>query len=290
MSASISTAQEEAARVRATSFRADRASLNGRLFLPAGKAGAAIVLHGATGVHHRFYRHFATWLAGQGYACLTYDYRDFGASANGSLRNSNATMADWGVLDQAAAQRAMEAAVPDAPLWVIGHSLGGLMVPFQEGARRIERLITIASGPVHLRDHPWPYRAIAGAFWYGPGAWATGVVGYFPAKALRFGPDLPANVYRQWRRWCTRREFFLGDVGRDLPVPDWRAFTREMKLVAVADDDMVPPTAVWRHMRNFPEASKRQLTLRPADHGLKKLGHLGVFRKESACIWPSLLA
>lgn len=277
------------AAVENVKFRADRALLSGTFHRPKGIPKAAIVLHGATGVPHRYYRHFAGWLAEQGYACLTYDYRDFGTSANGHLRRSKATMAEWGIKDQSAAQRLVEELAPDAPLWVIGHSLGGLMVPFQERASRISRLITIASGPVHLRDHPWPYRAVATAFWYGPGPLATRTMGYLPAKALRMGPDLPAGVYWQWRRWCTSNGFYLGDVGRGLPVPDWKAFSGDMKVVAIEGDDLVPPVAVWRGMQNYPQALKRQLTVRPSDYGLGKVGHIGVFAYQNAAIWPSLI-
>ncbi len=276
--------------VESVRFRADRAQLVGTLHRPKGTPKAAIVLHGATGVPHRFYRHFAKWLAGQGYACLTYDYRDFAASAGGHVRRSSATMAEWGVQDQAAAQRFLEEACPDAPLWVIGHSLGGLMVPFHEGAGRIDRLITIASGLVHLGEHPWPYRAVAAAFWYGPGPLATKLLGYLPAKAFGIGRELPAGVYWQWRRWCTTKGFYLGDVGRVLPVPDWRAFTGDMKLVAIADDDMVPPATVWRHMQNFPEARKTQFTVQPADYGVRKIGHIGLFMPQHAATWPDLIS
>jgi len=163
------------------------------------------------------------------------------------------------------------------------------MVPFQEGASRINRLITIASAPVHLNDHPWPYRGVAAAFWHGPGALATWLLGYLPAKVLRMGPDLPAGVYWQWRRWCTTRGFFLGDVGHGLPVPDWRAFTGDMKVVAIKGDAMVPPAAVWRGMLNYPEAHKRQLTVRPEDFGLKDIGHIGAFDPQNAVIWPNLI-
>lgn len=270
-------------------FRADRAELAGRLFRPKGRAKAAIVLHGAVGVKQRYYRHFARWLAEQGYTCLTYDYRDFGASGRGHLRRSKATMVDWGMRDQTAAQRALEAASEDAPLWVIGHSMGGFMMPFQEDVARVERLITVASGPVHYSDHPWRYRAVALAFWYGPPAWATGLLGYLPARAMRIGHDLPSGVYWQWRRWCTSREFNLGDVGRDLPVPDWKAFRGRLKAVAIADDDVIPPACVWRGMQNFPKARKRQQVVRPAEYGLKKIGHLGVFKPECAAVWPGLL-
>lgn len=279
-----------AAVVETVKFRADRAQLSGTLHQPAGPPKAAIVLHGATGVPHRYYRHFAAWLAEQGYACLTYDYRDFGGSAQGHLKRSRATMAEWGVQDQSAAQAYVEARFPEATLWVIGHSLGGLMVPFQEGASRIKRLITVASGPAQLRDHPWPYRGVAAAFWYGPGAWAARLLGYLPAKALRMGADLPAGVYWQWRRWCTTPGFYLGDVGRGLPVPDWRAFSGAMKVVAMTDDALVPPAVAWRGMQNYPEARKRQLTLHPQDYGLKNIGHIGAFTPQNAAIWPSLIA
>ena len=271
-------------------FRADQTPLSGTLHRPTGTPIAAIVLHGATGVPHRFYRHFAAWLADQGYACLTYDYRDFGASAQGHIKHSNATMADWGIQDQTAAQRFLETTVPDAPLWVIGHSLGGLMVPFQDGASRIKRLITIASGPTYLTDHPWPYRAVAAAFWYGPGPLATRALGYLPAKALRIGRDLPAGVYWQWRRWCTSKQFYLGDVGRGLPLPDWKAFTGDLKAVAISGDVMVPPATVWRGMQNYPEAQKQKMTINPVDFGLKSIGHIGAFSPENAAVWPSLIA
>lgn len=290
MPSSISRTHAAAASVETVHFRADRAQLTGTLYRPAGTPIAAIALHGATGVPHRFYRHFASWLSEQGYACLTYDYRDFGASSNGDLRRSKATMAEWGIQDQSAAQAYLEANVPDRPLWVIGHSLGGLMVPFQGGASRINRLITVASGPMYLNDHPWPYRGVAAAFWYGPGAWATRLMGYLPAKALGFGRDLPASVYWQWRRWCTTKGFYLGDVGQGLPVPDWRAFTGVLKSVAISDDHMMPAAVVWRGMQNHPEAAKRQLTLRPKDFGLKTIGHINAFAPQNAILWPSLIA
>ena len=82
-------------------------------------------------------------------------------------------MADWGVQDQPAAQAALKARLPDTPLWVIGHSLGGFMLPFQPDTAEIARLITVASGAAYVGDHPWPYRAMALLFWYGPGPLAA---------------------------------------------------------------------------------------------------------------------
>ncbi len=142
----------------------DMATLAGTLFPPIGSPRAAVILHGATGVPARFYAHFARWLAAtRDIACLTYDYRDFGAS--GSARGSRATMTDWGIHDQQAARDWLRARLPQVPLWVIGHSLGGMMLPYQTGLDGIARVVTVASGAVHVADHPWPYRAFAHAFW-----------------------------------------------------------------------------------------------------------------------------
>ncbi|MDU8944415.1 alpha/beta hydrolase family protein [Ovoidimarina sediminis] len=272
--------------VETLTFRADIATLTGTLFRPAGRPRAAIVLHAATGVPARYYRHFAAWLADRGYACLTYDYRGLGASATRPMRDETATLADWGLRDQPAAQRALEAAVGDVPVWAIGHSIGGMMVPFNEGAARLDRLITVASGPVHLSDHPLGWKARAHLFWNGPGALAAAALGYLPGKILGLGADLPAGVYWQWRRWCTTRGFYLGDIGATLPMPEFRAFTGHLRAVAIADDGMVPPAAVWRLLQTYPEAWKSQAVIRPAG---RPIGHIAVFSPENAAHWPAIL-
>jgi predicted alpha/beta hydrolase len=277
-------------RQRDVAFRADCAKLQGRLFLPSTTPRAAIVLHGATGVPQRFYAAFAAWLAEQGYACFTYDYRDFGASATKHVRHSKATMAQWGVLDQAAAQETLEELVPDTPVWAIGHSLGGMMLPFQPNARRLARVITVAAGPAHLRDHPMPYRAVAAATWYLGGPIGIPILGYMPARRLGLGPDLPRGVFWQWRRWCTRNGFYMCDVGRDLPVPDWRAVQAPIKFVAVKDDALVPAKTVWRAMQHHTDAPKRQLVLKPENYGLKKIGHIRMFAQENKVLWPDIIA
>ena len=278
------------ARVEPVTFRADRALLTGKIYYPDGPPKAAIVLHAATGVPAKYYQAFAAWLAQQGYACLSYDYRDFGASATGHVKHSDATMADWGVRDQQAAQLMMRETVRDAPLWVIGHSLGGMIVPFHKTAHLIDRLITIATGHVHLRDHPWPYRLTATAFWKGPVPLITKAIGYLPAKALKMGPNLPAGVYWQWRKWCTSDGFYMSDVGDGLPTPDWNGFSGRVKFVAIKGDVMMPPHTVWRAMHMYPLASKKQLTICAEDYGLQKIGHIDVFHPRNAAVWPEIIA
>ena len=265
-------------------------TLSGMLHLPKGRARAAVVLHGATGVPQSFYQPFAAWLAAErGLACLTYDYSDFGASAVGPMAQATATMADWGARDQPAAQAALEARLPGVPVWVIGHSLGGLMLPFHPHSDRIQRAIMVASGPVHWRDHRWRYLPLVMMFWFLVGPLATWVAGYAPGRRIGFGSDLPRGVYWQWRRWCLTR-WFSGDPGPGgLPVPNWYGVQARIKFVAVSDDTALPPHVVWRLMRNYPAAAKRQLTLRPEDFGLPAIGHIGAFDRRNAVLWPEVL-
>lgn len=273
------------------SFRSGEYKLIGELFHPCRSPRAVVVLNPATGVKSGFYADFAKWLCDdQGFAVLLYDYRDFGASATRHVKTSKATMSDWGVHDAQAARDFAAARFPTTPLWVIGHSLGGLCLPFQTDVERIARVITVCSGPVHTTDHPWPYQAKARLFWHGPVSLLARLMGYLPGKRLGVGPDLPLGVYKQWRKWCTSRSFFCDDFGTRLPYPDWRGLKAPIKFVAVSDDALVPAAAVWRLMRCHPEAPKTQLVLRPTDFDLTNIGHINAFSARSRAAWDTLIA
>ena len=266
----------------------DGAELVGCLFRPDTRPLAAVVLNSATGVPQHYYAHFARWLVeARGMACLTYDYRDSGRSWSGPLRASTADMSDWGIRDQVAARRAMARAVPDAPLWVIGHSLGAMLLPNQPETDSIARVIGVASGIVHHSDHPWPYRALAMNFWFTIGPLATALCGYLPGNRLGFGEDLPSGVFWQWRRWCTSRGFNEADFGPRLPAPNWTGHA-PVRLHAFTDDDLVPTRCVERLACNYAGAAE-VVKIDPKDFGLDAIGHLSAFSRRNRTLWPVLL-
>ncbi|KPQ07727.1 MAG: putative alpha/beta hydrolase [Rhodobacteraceae bacterium HLUCCA12] len=262
------------------------ARLAGTLFLPDTPAQAVLILP-ATGVPAAYYRAFAQWLADdRGAACLIWDYRDFGAS--GTIRGSRASMSDWGLHDATAARHWLRARLPGLPLWVIGHSLGGMALPFQRDLDQIDRVITVAAGPGHVSDHPWPFKAQAMALWHVLGPLSVAMLGYLPGRVLGLGSDLPAPVFRQWRRWCLDRRSLMGDPA--LPAPEQPGLTCPVKLVAIADDVMIPPASVWRLGAWMPAATITRLTLTPADYGLKAIGHIAPFAPRNRALWPDLMA
>lgn len=264
--------------------------LTGTLFHPVNSPKAWVVLAGATGVPHRYYRHFAQWLAAEkGLAVVTFDYSDFGASSTGSLRKSMVIMSDWGMHDVAAVLAWTKQHAQDVDLWVIGHSLGGMLLPMVPGIQTVKRIICVASGPVHWRDHPWPFRALALSFWYGHGPLTATALGYLPGRLSGLGADLPASVYWQWRRWCTTPGSFENDVGTTLPIPE-QTLTPDVRLVAITDDTTIPPSSVWRLMESYPVAPKSQLTIRPKDYGLLAIGHVRVFSQQCSVVWSEIVA
>lgn len=271
-------------------FRSEGAVLRGRIVRPKGTPRAALVLHGATGAPAGFYRGFADWAAQErDLAVLTYDYRDFGASLRRPMRGSKATLADWGRLDQAAALATLARMYPDTQLWVLGHSVGGLWLGWHPGMERVARAITIGAGLTHVTDHPWRYQWQARVFWSPPVRALARAAGYMPGRMVGLGADLPRGVYDDWRRWCTTRGWHLSDVGRTLPLPDPARVTARLRMIAVADDDLVPPQAVWRARALYPEAMKEQKVLRPADFGLQSIGHIPPFSRRNAVLWPAIL-
>ncbi len=270
-------------------IKSEGADLIGTYYAPGGRALANLVLHGATGVPQRYYSAFANWAASRGVGVLTYDYRDFGASQTRPVKQSRATFADWAIHDQAAAEKAIMRIAPQGPIWLLGHSLGGLTFAFRKHASRVERITTIGAGFAHVGDHPWSYRPLAIAFWYGPGPLSAKLAGYLPGKLLLLGADLPAGVYWQWRKWCTSRSFFNDDIGRSLPEPDFCMPGPEFRMLTMDDDVVVPPSAVLRYRGAFPEGRAAFRILKREEFNLPSLKHIEVMSRRAQAAWPAIL-
>lgn len=283
------TSAFETIATQAVAIPSGDATLRGTLFTPVGHIRAAVVLNGATGVDQGYYAAFAEWLAqSENCAVLIYDYDGYGASTAGRMRHSSATMATWGIRNQTDARRFLRDRFPDVEFWVIGHSLGALTLHLQPDLEHIDRIIAVASGPAFWHDHKMPFRLLTALFWYGHVPPLVAAMGYLPRWA-GLGAALPRGVYWQWRRWCTSPDFFRRDIGTVLPEPSAVPIRARTKLVALADDPVIPPTSVWKLMENLPNAPKRQLVLDPRDHGLGTVGHIGAFARKNAVLWPQII-
>ncbi|MEM9279920.1 MAG: alpha/beta fold hydrolase [Pseudomonadota bacterium] len=249
------------------------------------------VFHGATGVPMRYYKPFAKWLSSErNHIVLIYSYRDSERVAASDLRRSKSNMSDWGIRDQSAALDFVLKEFPDLPVHTIGHSLGGMCLPYHPNAGKVETHIAVNAGPAYWKNHPWHYMPQVILFWYIVGPLATWFFGYMPGKMIGLNANLPPEVYWQWRRWCTNTRFYEIDWNRIIEPPDFSKVTCKVKLVSTQDDVMIPPSQVQKLARYFPKAAVNFEMIVPETVGLKAIGHIGIFSEKSKAAWQSVIA
>lgn len=262
---------------------------------PSGVAHAVALVSSAAGVPRGYYRGFAQWLAGRGYAVLTYDYRGIAGSRQpGPMRHERATMCDWALLDMSAALAAAEArrGGRGLPLLLVGHSFGGNAIGFARGVERADAIVTVASQQGEVRLYPGVHRVVVSTFFR---AWlpvVTALMGHAPGWALGGGAQpLPKAVARQWAAWGLRRGWAFADPAMK-PYSSFGAIVAPVHLWNVSDDlTYAPPQAVDALAAQYRIAAVQRHTLAPADVGQRRLGHFGAFRREpGALAWERLLA
>src|SRR5450631_1127549 len=93
----------------------DGVKLAADLVEPASGAGprAAVVIASAMGVPRKLYRAFARYLAEDGIASLSFDYRGIGGS--GSVRDRKIRLRDWGEQDLGGALSFLRRRYPGTP-------------------------------------------------------------------------------------------------------------------------------------------------------------------------------
>lgn len=251
-------------------------------FAPAGGgAHEAIVIACATGVPQGFYRGFAAWLAAQGIAAYTFDYRGVARSRPARLRGFAATFADWADDIDTVLGHALGA---HARVGFVGHSIGGFLGPTAARAPQVERLVLVGAQTAYWRDWPQPQRWPMALLWHGAMPLVTGLVGYFPGRALRLGEDLPRGIAMQWaaRPW---RDPFDAPRVRELYA---RALP-PVHLLAPRDDAFATARAMQRVLERLTGAvAVRRHVVEPASLGLRRIGHFGTFRPHAAALWPTL--
>ena len=263
----------------------DGRPLAATLFAPASPR-AALVVNSALGVKRSYYARFAAALAERGVAVLTYDYRGVGGSVIGRLRDEHATLLDWAQLDVGGALDAARARFPGVPVWGLGHSFGGQAFGLTARALELDGLVIVAAGSGDLRLYPqalaWKYRLLLTAVPAIGAAW-----GYIP-RQFGLGEDLPAGVVGQWGRFCRTPGYVRGAVAED--GLHYRNIRRPMAFVEVPDDDYAPAAAAAELRSWYTGAtSVRHRIYTPAELGMPKIGHFGMFRRgPTERIWADI--
>lgn len=267
----------------------DGSTIAARFFVPATHPRGAVLIVPAMGTPQEFYRSFAEWLALQGFVSATFDYRGTGLSRRGALRGFKADIFDWAKLDCAAMVDALADRAEGAPLYWIGHSLGGQILALVPNRERIAKAITVATGSGYWLENVPSLRLKVWWLWFFVVPVALRLCGYFPGKALRKVGDLPHGVMAQWRRWCLDREYAVGAEGEGVRA-QYASVRTPIVSLSFADDEMMS-LANTESIHGFYAAAPRKMQrIAPGDIGAERIGHFGFFRPRfEASLWRRFL-
>jgi predicted alpha/beta hydrolase len=260
-----------------------------RFFAPPAAPRGAVLIGPAMGTPQDFYRALAEWLAGQGYLCATFDYRGTGLSRRGGLRGFKADLFDWARFDCAAMVDETARRAPGAPLYWIGHSLGGQILALVPNRDRVAKAITIATGSGYWRENSPQIRPMAWWLWFCVVPIALRLWGYFPGKALRKVGDLPLGVMAQWRRWCLDREYSVGAEGAAVRA-EYASVRTPIVSLSFADDEMMSLANTESIHGFYSGAPRKMRRIAPQEIGVPRIGHFGFFRPRfEAALWRPVL-
>ena len=176
----------------------------------------------------------------------------------------------------------------------IAHSVGTLMFGGAPNGGEVTRFVMICPHTGYYGDYRRLYRLPMAALWHGVLPVLTRRFGYFPARRLGLGDDIPGGIALQW---AARRTPDLkpeatdpsGARGRML-IARCAGLEGPALLIMVSDDAFATDAGARRMLSYFPGLTPTRWVVTPADAAVKRLGHFGFFRQCSEPIWEQLLA
>lgn len=215
----------------------------------------------AMGTAARFYEPLALPILREGWRFVTADLRGVGLSAVRVKRGVSFGYGDMVGSDWPAVVQKAQALFPGAPVYLLGHSLGGQLSALYLAANPAAAagLILVAAPSVHWRG--WDAPLSAGVLAGTQAARAVAeLLGYFPGRKLGFGGTEARGVIRDWARQArTGRYEFRG------ASTDYERLLAELEAPVLAfsfdDDFLSPPRAVGNLLAKMHRARVTHVTL-----------------------------
>lgn len=248
--------------------------------------GKMLIISGANSVHHRFYLRYAAFMARRGYTVLTFDYRGIGKSKPDSLRGFHARLCEWGVLDLTGVIGWVSKFFPDQELIFVGHSVGGQLLGLTPLHECFSRILLIGAQSNYWRLWPAHLQPRMFLAWHLFIPVMSQAFGYFPAKWVNMGENLPSGVAREWARWGRHPEYMRGFSEIDY----FDAVQRPIMALSFEDDEFAPRPAVEALLDYYSHAPIDHHHIHPEEVRAEQIGHFGFFRKQFRdTLWTDVL-
>lgn len=259
---------------------ADGARADVLLQRPAQAATCLLYWLPALGVAAKHYLPLAQALAERGVAVAIHEWRGIGSSDRRAGRGQ-----DWGYRelledDLPAGVAVARAHVPQAPLYLGGHSLGGQIATLYAALHPCEvaGLLAVASGAPYWRQFPQG-RLLWLAYAMAP--WLARAFGYLPGRRIGFGGNEARQLIDDWARTGRSGRYAAMGVAADL-----EALLRQLRLPVLAlrlqDDWLAPQASLSWLLGKMPQGKPVQQVITAADLGRDKADHFGWMKTP----WP----
>jgi predicted alpha/beta hydrolase len=108
-------------------------------------------------------------------------------------------------------------------------------------------------------------------------------LGFFPAKKLGLGENLPKGVALQWASWGRNSNYMADYLGHE-------KMTQKILAFYFTDDLFAPKDAVMAFHQHYKQCPIEYREISPSNLGVKKIGHFGFFtKKESQKLWSEIV-
>lgn len=267
----------------------DQFPLAVKLFEAKNPNGKLLLINAATGVKQQVYFSFARYLSEEGFTVLTYDYRGINESKPEHLKGFKASMRIWGTEDFKTLTDFIQDQYPNFNKYVLGHSVGALILGMNPGSAIFKKFIFIATQDAYIGNLNWKV-AITALLGFGIALpLTTNLMGYFPANYFGLGASLPKGVAFDWQtlilnRKSTQRLFDKNkfDFSKQL--------NQETFIIHAEDDSWVTKKGMESLMNNaYPNLKKRYCELLASESPKGEIGHVNFFRTYNKPLWKVVL-
>ncbi|MBF5057194.1 alpha/beta hydrolase [Alcanivorax sp. 521-1] len=211
---------------------------------PATAGAPVVVLMAALGVPARFYQRLAGALAERGFNVALMEQRGHGDSALRPSRRRDWGFAETLTRDLPALLDWLRDHHPEAPIVLMGHSLGGHYAAITAGRfpERVDGVVLVATGSPWVDAFAEPVRKRI--------RWLTRlipvcnlVLGYYPGDRIGFGGREARTLMADWRDLALTNRYRARGLSQDLDAAIG-GFPGPVLAVRLADDAFAPEAAV----------------------------------------------
>ncbi len=266
----------------------DQYEIIATVFEPKTDVGKLLLVNSATGVRQQTYYDFAKFFAEKGYTVITYDYRGISLSKPSKMKGFEANMRIWGNTDYKAVTNYIQKEYPSHQKFLIGHSVGALILGMNEDSEIFEKFSFVATQNTyygHLRP------SVQLMSWLGFGIYQpiiTRLKGYFETNLVNLGESLPKGVSEDWRTLIMHKK----SINKLLEqTPNFSEnLTQEVLYLHMEDDDWITQTGMELLMQEtFPKMKPTYRTVRVSESTGEAIGHINFFRSKHQQIWNIVL-